>query len=176
MTLITFNPVKPVFVRNRHYNITWKHNTYKFNQQVPWQDLNIPEDTVRLWFVTDKVYHNEALEAKHEVGDRLAEFDLKHLKVLVDRVNVHVKKRTNSAAEFKQYRIRKTVGTTEAAAQQQRGKIRTWLVNHKDWAKEAFYLERDKLLEEIKNKSFVDETQEEAVTDEETKTEDTPKE
>lgn len=170
-TIITFDPTRPVFIRNRHYDITWKGRTYTWNQQIPWQDLYIPQDVVKMWFMTDKVYHNEALEAKHEVGDRLAEFDLKHLKVLVDRVNVHVKKRTNSAAEFKQFRIRKTVGLTNAAAQQQRGKIRTWLVNHKDWAKEAFYLERDKLLEEIKNKSFSDEPTEEVTEEVETDTE-----
>lgn len=138
---------KPVFVRSRHHDFTWKGRKYTYNQEVPWQELNIPAEVIQLMFKTDKLYHNESLEAKHQVGDRLAEFEWAELTLLVDRVNVEVKKRTNSTQEYTKYKIKKGSGKS---AQKLRGLIRTWLAT--EWGREIFFEKRDQMLEEKYNK------------------------
>lgn len=138
---------KPIFVRSQYRSFTWKGRTYHMNEEVPWQELNIPVDTIRILFGAGKLYHNESLEAKHQVGDRLAEFEWAELTLLVDRVNVEVKKRTNSTQEYTKYKIKKGSGKS---AQKLRGLIRTWLAT--EWGREIFFEKRDQMLEEKYNK------------------------
>ena len=130
----------PLFVRSRHYDITWKDKTFTYGDHIPWKECNIPEEVVKNWFKGDLVYHDTELEKQNKVGDRLSELDGNGLEKLVSDLNVLVKKRTNSTAEFTAKRCKQS-----KIDDKQRGLIRSWLRINR-WAEDEFYAIRDKLL------------------------------
>lgn len=132
----------PVFVRARHKNIIWKGKTYGYNSQIPWQEIGIPEDTVRAWFGIDLVYHNSELEKQNKVGDRLEELSGVKLEKLYNLLNAEVKKRTVSKTEYNQKKVK-----FSKIDQKQRALIRTWLRGNA-WAVDIFHELRDQILGE----------------------------
>lgn len=132
----------PVFVKSRHIDITWQGKTFKYNQNIPWQEMGVPYDTARIWFNSDMVYHNQELEKQTKVGDRLSEFDKSLLEKLVTQINVVVKSRTNSTSEFNDKKCKQS-----RIEDKQRGLIRSFLRNNA-WIEEDFFTIRDNLLEE----------------------------
>ena len=132
----------PVFVRSRHNTFTVRGIEYKYNDFFPWKELSIPEESVALWFKADLLYHNSELEKQNKVGDRLSEFDKNGLEKIVAALNVLVKQRTNSLAEYNQKKVKQS-----AIDEKQRGLLRSWLRNNR-WAEDEFFSIRDKMLDE----------------------------
>lgn len=132
----------PVFIKSSYNQITWNGTTYKKGQMLPWQEVNIPYETVRQWFAFGFIYHNEELEKQVKVGDRLSELNSVELGKLVDGMNAVVKSRTNSTAEFTSKRCKKS-----KIDDKQRGLIRSFLRNNK-WIEDDFFTIRDRLLDE----------------------------
>jgi len=130
----------PVFVKGMHNSIKWQGKTFKYNQNLPWQEMEVPYETARLWFINDMIYHNEELEKQAKVGDRLSELNSELLGKLVDSINVIVKTRTNSTSEFNDKKCKKS-----RIEDKQRGLIRSFLRNNA-WVEEDFFTIRDKLL------------------------------
>jgi hypothetical protein len=97
---------------------------------------------VALWFKADLLYHNSELEKQNKVGDRLSEFDKNGLEKIVAALNVLVKQRTNSLAEYNQKKVKQS-----AIDEKQRGLLRSWLRNNR-WAEDEFFSIRDKMLDE----------------------------
>lgn len=135
-----FQVYTPVFVRSRHKTITWRGNTYNYNQQVPWRELNIPEENVRIWFKYDMLYHNPELEKENQVGDRLGELSSSQLETLYNLLNAKIKSLTNSNSEYNKKKVRRS-----KIDERQRALIRTWLRNN-EWAEDYFYEIRDDIL------------------------------
>lgn len=131
----------PVFVRTRHKTIQWKNNSWTYNEHIPWEELQIPAEAVRLWFTADLIYHNEELEVQSKVGDRLSELSSTQIVKLVTDINLVVKKRTLSTKEFNDKKCR-----ISKLADKQRGLVRSFLRNN-DWIEEDFYRIRDSLLD-----------------------------
>jgi hypothetical protein len=140
--LTTFQHDRPVFVRSRHNSITWKKDTWEYNQSIPWQEIGIPLTNIQLWFSADLLYHNEDLEAQTQVGDRLAELEAVSLDKLVDSINVVVKKRAVGSVEFNKKKCKKS-----KIVDKQRGLIRSFLRNNA-WIESEYFEMRNKLLEE----------------------------
>lgn len=132
----------PIFIKSRHYPLTWQGKTFEYNQHLPWQEMNISYDTVRLWFIQGIVYHNQELEKQSKVGDRLSELDNSGLSKLVEDINNIVKSRTNSTSEFNSKKCKKS-----KIDDKQRGLIRSFLRNNA-WIEDEFYILRDNLLED----------------------------
>lgn len=132
----------PVFVTRAGAPIRYNGQTYKQDQHFPWMELNVPYETMRMWFQLGMVSHNEELEKQTKVGDRLSELDGKGLEKLVDALNAEVKKRTNSTKEFTDKRCKKS-----RIDEKQRGLIRSFLRNNR-WIEETFFEARDRILDE----------------------------
>jgi len=133
---------RPLFVRSRYKPITWKGRSWKFQEQFPWAEIGVPEDTVVTLYNSDQLYHDESLEVANKVGDRLSEMNRKRLDSLVRLVNAEVKKNTGSKAEFDKKKCK-----FSSIDSKQRGLIRQWL-RANPWASEMFYTFRDQVLEE----------------------------
>jgi len=133
---------RPLFVRSRYKPITWKGRSWKFQEQFPWAEIGVHEDTVVTLYNSDQLYHDESLEVANKVGDRLSEMNRKRLDSLVRLVNAEVKKNTGSKAEFDKKKWK-----FSSIDSKQRGLIRQWL-RANPWASEMFYTFRDQVLEE----------------------------
>jgi hypothetical protein len=132
----------PVFVRSTHTPVIIKGREFKYQDHIPWKELNIDPQIIKTLFTADKLYHNTDLEKQTKIGDRLSEFDSNGLEKLVDAINVIVKKRTNSTNEFQQKRCKKS-----RIDDKQRGLIRSFLRSNR-WIEEEFYQIRDEMLGE----------------------------
>lgn len=133
---------RPVFVRSRHYPIIFRKQTYTHNTLFPWRELGIEEDEARILFQSDQIYHNEELEVKGKVGDRLAELSGTRLKSLVNLTNAMIKKRCTTDKEFQSKKVKGSL-----IDDKQRALVRAW-INRNHWALEEYQEIRDKLLDE----------------------------
>lgn len=136
----TFQHNLPIFVRDRHNPIIYNGKTFKFQQEIPWQELNIPQKVVETWFAISRVYHNPDLEVKSGVGDRLTEMDSKQLEAVVDKLNIVLKGVAITTKEYNSKRCKKS-----KIDDKQRGLIRRFLSNN-DWILKDFYSIRDEIL------------------------------
>ena len=130
----------PVFIKSKQNPLTWKGRTYVYQNYLPWQEIGIPYDTVRSWFLHGYVYHDEKLEKQERIGDRLVEFDLAGLEKLVDSINTIVKAKSVSTKEFNSKKCKKS-----KIEDKQRGLIRSFLRNNQ-WIESEFYDIRDEML------------------------------
>lgn len=133
---------KPIFVRNRYKPIIWKHVSWKFEDNIPWQEMDIPIDVVKAWWSADLIMHSAELEKQQKVGDRLEEMNKAKLDTLYNLLNAVVKKQTSSTSEYKEKKIK-----FSQVEDRQRGLIRQWL-GRNAWAMEDFYKYRDQILGE----------------------------
>lgn len=113
---------------------------WKVGDHFNWLERGIDADKVASLYVTNYLHHNKELEVQSKVGDRLSEFSSKKLDTLVSLLNVIVKDRTSSAAEYNLKKCRKS-----KIDDKQRGLIRRFL-NNSAWITEDFYRIRDEIL------------------------------
>lgn len=139
MQLLQYN--QPLFVRHRHRTVKWKGKEFKYNDYFPWQELYVPEATVKVLFDTGMLYHNPDLEKQSKVGDRLAEMNSEDLISLVRQCNAIIKKRATTDKEYQDKKIKQS-----KLDDKQRGLIRAWLYRNA-WMQEDYYTIRDHILD-----------------------------
>ena len=127
----------PVFVK---MPVTADGTNWKRGDHFNWAERGLAQDKVAILYATGYIYHNSELEVQAKVGDRLSELSGKQLDTLVTLLNVEVKKRTSSTAEFNVKKCKKS-----KIDDKQRGLIRRFL-NNSAWITEDFYTIRDKIL------------------------------
>lgn len=149
----------PIFVRSRYKPLTWKGKTYQYNEQIPWQELSVPEESVRIWYRNDLVYHNPELEKQAKVGDRLEELSGVKLETLYRLLNAELKSRVVNKTEYNKKKVK-----FSKLDNKQRALIRQWLYNNA-WASEIFYDLRESILagtnQEVEVEQDDDETDQE---------------
>jgi len=111
-----------------------------------WVERNIPREKVLVLFNHGYVYHNEELEEKIEIGDRLNGFSQHELKLLVQNINYDLKKKCSTDIQFKKSRC-----TQSAIKNTQILRIRRWMNNFPEY-NDIFIEHRDRLLEKRKNR------------------------
>lgn len=132
---------QPLFVRHRHRTLKWKGKEYTYNDYFPWQELYVPESTVRILFDTGMLYHNPDLEKETKVGDRLGEMNSEDLLSLIRQCNAIIKKRVTTVKEYEDKKIKQS-----KLDDKQRGIIRAWLYRN-SWMQEDYYRLRDNILD-----------------------------
>lgn len=142
MEYLDFQVNVPVFIKAKQNPLTWKGKTFIAGDYLPWQEIGIPYENVRSWYLFGYIYHNEELEKQIKVGDRLSELDSSNLTTLVDKINTIVKSKAVSTKEFNSKKCKKS-----RIADKQRGLIRSFLRNNL-WIEEEFYNIRDDLLKD----------------------------
>ena len=116
---------------------SWKRGDH-FN----WLERGMDQDKIASLYTSGYLHHNKDLEIQNKVGDRLSELAGKQLETLANSINVEVKKRTSSKAEFEAKKCKKS-----RIDDKQRGLIRRFL-NSNSWIIEDFYTIRDSILVE----------------------------
>lgn len=134
---------KPLFVRSRHKSVIWKGKEWTYNDLVPWQEVGIPEDKIKILFDIGLVYHNESLEKETKVGDRLVEINDEDILKLIRLANSELKKRAANDTEFGRIKIKQS-----KVRDKQIGLIRSWMNRFPTLADEVMFPIRDDILGE----------------------------
>jgi hypothetical protein len=127
----------PLFIK---MPLTADSKNWKKGEHFNWLERGIDDKAVATLYASGYVYHNKDLEIQTKVGDRLSEMNISQLDTLVNLINVEVKSRTSSTAEYENKKCKKS-----KIADKQRGLIRRFL-NANRWINEDFYTIRDKIL------------------------------
>ena len=129
----------PVFIK---MPVSANGKNWKRGEHFNWLEQGIPQDKVAILYTSGYLHHNSELEVQAKVGDRLSELSGKQLDTLVNLLNVEVKARTSSTAEYNTKKCKKS-----KIDDKQRGLIRRFL-NNSRWITEDFYRIRDNILDE----------------------------
>tara|TARA_R110000772_G_scaffold7145_9_gene24510 strand:- start:2630 stop:3055 length:426 start_codon:yes stop_codon:yes gene_type:complete len=129
----------PVFVK---MPLMADSKNWKRGDHFNWLERGIEQDKAATLYAAGFLHHNKELEIQTKVGDRLSELAGKQLESLVNLLNVEVKGRTSSSAEFEAKKCKKS-----KIDDKQRGLIRRFL-NGNRWITEDFYTIRDSVLGE----------------------------
>ena len=127
----------PVFIK---MPVSANGKNWKRGEHFNWLEQGIPQDKVAILYASGYLHHNSELEVQAKVGDRLSELSGKQLDTLVNLLNVEVKSRTSSTAEYNAKKCKKS-----KIDDKQRGLIRRFL-NNSRWITEDFYRIRDNIL------------------------------
>lgn len=141
---------KPLFVRSRHKSVIWKGKEWAYNDLVPWQEVGIPEEKIKILFDIGLVYHNESLEKESKVGDRLVEINDEDILKLIRLTNSELKKRAANDTEFGRIKIKQS-----KVRDKQIGLIRSWMNRFPTLADEVMFPIRDDILSEQSPKEDV---------------------
>lgn len=131
----------PLFIR-----VPW--DGWNKGDHFNWVEKDIPKERVLVLYNQGYVYHNEELEEKVEVGDRLNGLNQMELRSLVQNINYDLKKKCTTEQQFKKSRC-----TQSAVKNTQILRIRRWMNNFPEY-NDIFREHRDRILEKRKSREL----------------------
>jgi len=131
----------PLFIR-----VPW--DGWSKGDHFNWVEKDIPKERVLVLYNQGYVYHNEELEEKVEVGDRLNGLNQMELRSLVQNINYDLKKKCTTEQQFKKSRC-----TQSAVKNTQILRIRRWMNNFPEY-NDIFREHRDRILEKRKSREL----------------------
>lgn len=118
----------PVFVRaipaGMEY-LKFSGRKYTRGQHLPWKELGMKYETVKLLMDQHILHHNESRTVEQKVGDGLDMMTYEEIEALVEKINEKVKANTQSQNDYNKYKVKRS-----RIRDKQIGLLRSWRRNY----------------------------------------------